>query len=52
MAFRGAWRLSHMDRGYRWSAASLLFCISAEGRIERLDLGTPCASVTVTFLYK
>lgn len=40
MAFRGAWRLSHTVTGYRWSAASLLFCISVEGRIDRLDLGT------------
>lgn len=27
VAFRGAWRLSHMDIGYRWSG-SVIFCFA------------------------
>lgn len=42
VAFRGAWRLSHMDIGYRWSGSVITVLHFGGGRIERLDLGTPC----------
>lgn len=49
VAFRGAWRLSHMDIGYRWSGSVILFCISVDGRIERLDLETPVPASLLFF---
>lgn len=52
VAFRGAWRLSHMDIGYRWSG-SVIFVLHFGGWADRkIGSGDPRASVAVIFLYK